>query len=100
MNMIRTLAGLFIVVSVLPISVLAYRFTGNIPFEYSEVSDELCLNALPCSLIVGVALVPERDETQVAGTVQRKILGSIDDAGGIGTHAAVPLVGRNFLQAS
>ena len=46
MNMIRTLAGLFIVVSVLPISVLAYRFTGNIPFEYSEVSDELCINQL------------------------------------------------------
>ena len=56
MNLIRTLAALLIVVSVLPISIMAYRFTGNIPFEYSEISDELCLNQLREILLISYDL--------------------------------------------
>lgn len=56
MNLIRNLAALFIVVSILPITILAYRFTGNIPFDYTEISDELCLSQLREILLISYDL--------------------------------------------
>ena len=46
MSMIRNLAGLVLVLSLLPIGMSAFRFTSSIPFAYSEVFDELALMQL------------------------------------------------------
>ena len=44
--MIRNLAGLFIILSLLPIGMSAFRYTADVPFEYDEISDELALSQL------------------------------------------------------
>lgn len=52
MNLIRNLTGLLIIVSMLPICTMAFKYTSNIPFEYNEVSDELALAELRELLLI------------------------------------------------
>ena len=52
MNLIRNLVGLLIIVSLLPISSMAFRYVANIPFEYNEISDELALCELREILLI------------------------------------------------
>lgn len=35
-----------IIASMLPICSLCFRFTGSLPFTYSEISDEICISQL------------------------------------------------------
>ncbi|MBR5341333.1 MAG: hypothetical protein IK151_05340 [Erysipelotrichaceae bacterium] len=52
MNMIRNLLGLVIILALLPICILAFRFTSNMPFEYSEICDELSLAQLRETMLI------------------------------------------------
>ena len=56
MSMIRNLAGLVLVLSLLPIGMSAFRFTSSIPFAYTEVFDELALMQLRESLLIAYDL--------------------------------------------
>ncbi len=56
MNMIRNIAGLMIILSLLPIAMEAFRFSAAIPFEYDEVFDELSLYQLRESLLISYDL--------------------------------------------
>ena len=52
MNLIRNLAGLMIILSLLPIGMMAFRYTADIPFVYDEISDELALVQLREILLI------------------------------------------------
>ena len=52
MNLIRNLAGLMIILSLLPIMMMAFRYTADIPFVYDEISDELALAQLREELLI------------------------------------------------
>ena len=56
MNLIRNMAGLLIILSLLPIAMTAFRFTADIPFSYTEVFDELSLMQLRQSLLISYDL--------------------------------------------
>ena len=43
MNLIRNLVGFAIILSLLPVSMLAFRYTADLPFVYSEICDEVSL---------------------------------------------------------
>ncbi len=57
MNLLRNVAGLFIILFLLPILLLAFRYTSKLPFSYSEVYDELSLMQLRESLLISYDLV-------------------------------------------
>ena len=52
MNMIRNLAGLLIILFLLPIAMCAFSFTASLPFTYTEVFDELSLHQLRETLLI------------------------------------------------
>lgn len=52
MNLIRNLLGLLIIVSILPICMMGFRFVADIPFEYNEISDEMALSELRELLLI------------------------------------------------
>ncbi len=52
MNLIRNLAGLLIILSLLPIAMTAFRYTADIPFLYYEISDEVTLAQLREILLI------------------------------------------------
>ena len=52
MNLIRNLIGLIITITMLPICVEAFMFTSKIPFDYSEINDEICLQQLRDQLLI------------------------------------------------
>ena len=56
MNLIRNMAGLLIILSLLPIAMTAFRFTADIPFSYTEVFDELSLMQLRQSMLISYDL--------------------------------------------
>ncbi|MBQ6334094.1 MAG: hypothetical protein IJI46_03365 [Erysipelotrichaceae bacterium] len=56
MNLIRNLLGFVIIMSLLPITMLAFDYTADLPFEYSEISDELCLAQLREMLLISYDL--------------------------------------------
>ena len=62
MNLIRNIAGLLIILSLLPIAMMAFRFTSHIPFSYSEISDELALMQLRESMLISYDLHFSSDE--------------------------------------
>ena len=56
MNLLRNVAGLFIILFLLPILLLAFRYTSNLPFSYTEICDELALMQLRESLLISYDL--------------------------------------------
>ncbi len=52
MDLIRNLVGFIIILSLLPICLLSFRFTADIPFTYSEISDELSIAQLREMLLI------------------------------------------------
>ena len=52
MNLIRNLVGLMIIVSMLPLCSMAFRYTASLPFEYNEIADELALAELREILLI------------------------------------------------
>ena len=55
-NLTRNMAGLLIIMSLLPILLMAFEFTAKLPFEYDEVFDELSLMQLRESLLIAYDL--------------------------------------------
>ncbi len=62
MNLIRTLLGLIITCTMLPITVQAFRFTSNIKFEYNEINDEIALMQLREILLIAYDMDIYSDE--------------------------------------
>ncbi len=62
MNLIRTLLGLIITCTMLPITVQAFRFTSNIKFEYNEINDEIALMQLREILLIAYDMNIYSDE--------------------------------------
>ncbi len=52
MSMIRNIAGLLIILTLLPIAMCAFSFTSSLPFTYTEVFDELSLHQLRESMLI------------------------------------------------
>ena len=52
MNQIRNIIALIIVLSILPLSSLAFNYVANIEFEYNEINDELALVQLREYLLI------------------------------------------------
>jgi len=52
MNLIRNLVGLIISLTMVPICVEAFIFGSNIPFDYSEIEDEIALCQLREELLI------------------------------------------------
>lgn len=46
MNLIRNLIGLIIIVTMLPICALTFKYAGDIKFDYNEINDEIALMQL------------------------------------------------------
>lgn len=79
MNMIRNLAGLFIILSLLPILMLAFDFTSGIPFSYSEIFDELSLSQLRESLLISYEMRFEEDRLSFRLHNRDFILSKVND---------------------
>ena len=62
MNLIRNVAGLFIILLLLPILLMAFRYTSKLPFAYTEVYDELTLMQLRESLLISYNLAFDERE--------------------------------------
>ena len=62
MSLIRNIAGLFIILTLLPILLMAFHYTSKLPFTYAEVYDELSLMQLRESLLISYDLVFGTDE--------------------------------------
>ena len=56
MNLIRNLLGLVIIMSILPLMVLSFRFVADIDFGYDEIYDELSLCQLRETLLLAYDL--------------------------------------------
>ena len=52
MNLIRNLIGLLITITMLPICLEAFVFTSNIPFDYTEINDELAMSQLREQMLI------------------------------------------------
>ena len=62
MNLIKTLLSLFIVCSFLPLSSLAFRYTSEIEFDYSEINDEIALYQLREILLISYDMYISSDQ--------------------------------------
>lgn len=62
MNLIRNVAGLLIILMLLPILLMAFRYTSGLPFSYAEVYDELAMMQLRESLLISYDLVFTENE--------------------------------------
>ena len=56
MNLIRNLLALAVSTAMLPICMLAFRFTVDLPFDYDEICDELALSQLRETLLIAYDL--------------------------------------------
>jgi len=52
MNLIRNLVALIIVLSLLPLCLLGFRYTAGIKFDYDEINDEIALCQLREILLI------------------------------------------------
>lgn len=79
MSMIRNLAGLVLVLSLLPIGMSAFRFTSSIPFAYTEVFDELALMQLRESLLIAYGLNIDYDSLSFSLHNKDFVLSQVND---------------------
>ena len=56
MSMIRNIAGLLIILTLLPIAMCGFSFVSSMPFSYTEVFDELSLHQLRESMLISYDL--------------------------------------------
>ena len=56
MNMIRTISGLIIVLTMLPLTTMAFTHIANIDFVYNEINDEISLSQLRENLLLAYDL--------------------------------------------
>lgn len=52
MNQIRNMIAIFVLIAILPLSTMAFKFVSDIPFEYNEINDELALLQLREYLLI------------------------------------------------
>lgn len=62
MNLIRNLIGLIITITMLPLCVLAFKFTANIKFDYNQINDEIALCQLRENLLISYDMNVSSDE--------------------------------------
>lgn len=62
MNLIRNILGLIITITMLPICIEAFIYTGNIKFDYNEINDEIALCQLREQLLISYDLEADTSE--------------------------------------
>ena len=70
MNLIRTYIGLIIIVTMLPLCMMAFDYIGGIKLEYREIDDEIALFQLRECLLISYDLhySPERLDFRYEGS--------------------------------
>lgn len=56
MNLIRNLIAFVIILALLPIFMLAFRYTADLPFSYDEIADEIALCQLREMMLISYDL--------------------------------------------
>lgn len=59
--MIRTISGLIIVLTMLPLATMAFTHIANIDFTYNEINDEIALSQLRENLLLAYDLHSSRE---------------------------------------